>query len=105
MKKKYVNSKLEKLYNNPREMQKKFSKEISIGMMKFDGLIDAATSAHDLIVVPQFHMHLLKFDYKGYYSVSLDNKKSKWRMLIKCLDDNEIWVKPGEDEREFFKKY
>ena len=101
MQKKYASTKLEKLYNNPREMQKKFTKEISIGMMKFDGLVDAATSAYDIMVVPQFHMHLMHLNYKGYYSVSLDNKKTKYRMLVKCLNENEIWVKPGEDERKF----
>lgn len=101
MKKKYSSTKLEKLYNSPREMQKKFSKEISIGMLKFDGLVDAATSAYDIMAVPQFHMHLLKSNLNGNYSVSLDNKKSKWRLLFKCLNENEIWVKPKEDERKF----
>jgi len=22
-------------------------------------------------------------------------------MLVKCLNENEVWVKPGEDERKF----
>ena len=101
MKKKYASTKLEKLYNNPKEMQKKFSKEISIGMLKFDGLVDAATSAYDVFVIQQFHMHLMKFNFDGYYSISLDNKKSNWRMLVKCLNESETWVKPGEDEKKF----
>ena len=55
--------------------------------------IDAASNAYDLMVIPYFKMHHLYGNLYGIYSLSVDNKKSKWRMLIKCLNENDEWVK------------
>ena len=53
------------------------------------------------IIIPYFKMHHLHGNLYGIYSISVDNKRSKWRMLIKCLNQSNEWVKPTENEKEF----
>lgn len=101
--KKYKSNKWEKFYNNRRSFQKDYGKDVSEGLCELLDSIDAATSAYDIKMIPYFWMHELHFDKEGLYSLSVDNKKTKWRMIVKCLDNNDIWVKPGENETEFLK--
>lgn len=44
-----------------------------------------------------------KGNLKEYYSLSLDKKKSKWRVLIQMLDENDNVLQPTENEKEFLK--
>lgn len=103
MQKRYRSSKIEKFYSNRRTFQKKFGKYVSDGLCELLDAIDAAISAYDIKCIPYFWMHELHNDKDGLYSLSVDNKKTKWRMIVKCLNDNEEWVKPGENEIEFLK--
>lgn len=103
MEKRYKSSKWEKFYTNTRPHQKEFGKNVADGLHELLDLIDAATSAYDIKVMPYYWMHELHFDREGEYSLSVDNKKTKWRMIVKCLDDNFEWKKPGENEASFLK--
>lgn len=44
-----------------------------------------------------------KGNLKEYYSLSLDKKKSKWRILIQMIDENGKVLVPTENEKEFLK--
>ena len=43
---------------------------------------------------------MLHGNMHGIYSLSPDNKKSKWRVPAKCLDENDNERKPSEDLEE-----
>lgn len=95
---------IEDEFYDERELIKIYGKITGKGIVKIIGAIDSADSAYDLYCVPQFKMHMLKGDKNGVYSLSPDNKKSRWRILIKCMDENGIFVKPSADEKTFLKK-
>lgn len=40
---------------------------------------------------------------KEYYSISLDKKKSKWRLLIQMLNSDDDVCIPTDDEVKFLK--
>lgn len=103
MQKKYKSKKLEKFYTNRKSFKKDFGVNVAEGLCELLDAIDAATCAYDIKTIPYFWMHILHNDKDGLYSLSVDNKKTKWRMIVKCLNDNYNWVKPGENEIEFLK--
>lgn len=103
MKYEYSPSKLAKDYEDERYLNKHYGKAISEGMVLFLGAVEAATNAYDLKTMPFFFMEHKKGNLKKYYSVSLDKKKSKWRLLIQMLDDEGNVLEPGNDEKEFLK--
>lgn len=90
-------------FYNERELIKIYGKNTGTGIVKVIGAIVSANNAYDLYCVPQFKMHLLKGERRGVYSLSPDNK-SRWRILIKCIDENGTFVKPYGDEKTFLKK-
>lgn len=101
MNKQYQSKKLEKFYENRKDFRKKLGQFVAEGLEELLDAIDAASNAYDLMVIPYFKMHHLYGNLYGIYSLSVDNKKSKWRMLIKCLNENDEWVKPGNNEKQF----
>ena len=88
-------------YEDEKCLKKKYNVNISEGMMKFLGVLEAATNAYDIKVMPQFFMEHKKGNLKEYYSITLDKKKSKWRLMIQMLDENDNVVEPTENEKEF----
>ena len=50
-----------------------------------------------------FYMEHKKGNLKEYYALSLDKKKSKWRVLIQMLDENDKVLEPTDNEKEFLK--
>ncbi len=50
-----------------------------------------------------FFMEHLKGNMNEYYSVSLDKKKSKWRLIIQMLDDSGNVIVPTDNEKEFLR--
>lgn len=51
--------------------------------------------------MPQFFMEHKKGNLKSNYAVSLDKKKSKWRLMIQMLDENGNVIMPTENEKTF----
>ena len=66
--------------------------------------IDAASNAYDIKAMSFFYMEHLKGNLKEYYSISLDKKKSKWRILVQMLDENDNVVYKADNEKEFLQK-
>lgn len=90
-------------YENERIMKKKYGDRIAVGMLKFLGALEAATNANDLKRLPVFFMEHKKGNLKEYYSVSLDKKRSKWRLMIQMIDENGKVLVPTDNETEFLK--
>lgn len=82
MKYEYSPPKLKEDYEDERHMKKKYGKVIYDGMLMLLGALDAAENAYDLKCNLFFYMEHKKGNLKDYYSLSLDKKKSKWRVLI-----------------------
>ena len=103
MKYEYSPSKLKKDYENEIKMKKKYGVAISDGMLMLLGVLDAADNAYDIKGIVFFHMEHLKGNMKDYYSLSLDNKKSKWRLIIQMIDEEGNVLRPTDNEKEFLK--
>ena len=99
----YIPPKLKDDYENEKYMKKKYGKEISEGMVSFLNALDAAENAYDIKSTPQFFMEHKIGNLKEYYAVSLDKKKSKWRLLLQMLDEDGNVLIPTDNEREFLK--
>ena len=94
---------LEKEYTDSRYLKKKYGIQIAIGMEKFLTCLEVSIDAYDLKERLAFFMEHKKGNLKEYYSISLDKKKSKWRLLIQMLDDKGNVKIPAEKEIEFLK--
>ena len=44
-----------------------------------------------------------KQNLNSYYSVSLDKKKSKWRLMLQMLNEMNEVIKPSDNEKDFLK--
>lgn len=99
----YSPSKLVDKYEDDKYMKKHFGKYIAQGMSMFLNAIRNATCAFDIFSTPMFYMEHLKGNLNAYYSITLDKKKSKYRLLIQMLDESGRVVTPTSDERSFLK--
>ena len=99
----YSPASLQKNYENEKWLKKKYGVNISEGMIMFLNVIEAAVNAYDIKRKPQFFMEHKKGNLKQYYAISLDKKKSKWRLLIQMLDSDDNIVVPTDNEKEFLK--
>ena len=100
MKIKFDSTSIEKEYYNNRTIQKKYGLVFAVGLEKLLNAIEAADNAYDIKCLPQYKMHMLKGNLDGVYSLSPDNKKSKWRVPATCLDENDVERKPSENLEE-----
>lgn len=103
MKYEYSPSRLKDDYENEKYMKKKYGQAISDGMILLLGALDAAENAYDLKCNMFFYLEHKKGNLKEYYSLSLDKKKSKWRVLIQMLDEDGNALIPTDNEKEFLK--
>ena len=103
MKYEYSPPRLKKEYEDELRMKKKYGIEISLGMTLFLDAVNASLNAYDLISYRFFMIEHLKGNLKNYYSLSLDKKKSKWRILIQMLDEEGNVLIPSDNEIEFLK--
>lgn len=103
MKYEYSPPKLKEDYENEKYMRKKYGKAISDGMILLLGALDAAENAYDIKCNLFFCLEHKKANLKEYYSITLDKKKSKWRLLVQMLDENNNAIKPTDNEKEFLK--
>ena len=74
-----------------------------MGMMMFLNALDAAENAYDIKSMVFFYMEHKKGNLDKYYAVSLDKKKSKWRLLLQMIDDKGNVLSPTDNEKEFLK--
>lgn len=99
MKYEYSPPKLKEDYEDERHMKKKYGKVIYDGMLMLLGALDAAENAYDLKCNLFFYMEHKKGNLKDYYSLSLDKKKSKWRVLIQMIDEDGNILQPTDNEK------
>lgn len=97
---KFETEKIENEYYDSKLIQKKYGQVFAIGLEKLLGYIESFECAYDVKCLPQFKMHMLKGNLSGVYSLSPDNKKSKWRVPAICLDEEDNERKPNKDLEE-----
>lgn len=100
MNKIFDNEKTKKEYEDYKGIQRRYGAVFAVGLEKMMNAIDAATCAYDIKCMPQFRMHILTGNLDGVYSLSPDNKKSKWRVPAICLDENDKERKPSKELEE-----
>ena len=93
----YETPRIEKSYDI-KTVKKQYGTVFAIGLEKMINFILAANNAYDVKMRPQFHMHLLKGDLYGIYSLSPDNKKSKYRVPAICKDECGVVLTSFENE-------
>lgn len=103
MKYEYKPPRLRDDFEDERFMKKKYGKAISVGMVAFLGALESAENAYDIKCLQLFFMEHKKGNLKEFYSISLDKKKSKWRLLIQMLNELDDVVCPDNDEKNFLK--
>ena len=81
--------KIEDEYFDNRYIQRKYGPIFAKNLEKMLGAIIDAENAYEIYVLPMYKMHLLEHDLAGIYSLSPDNKKSRWRVPVICLNDND----------------
>ena len=96
-------AKLEKEYTDERYMKRKYGKSISSGMILFLGTLDSFENAYQLKCRTFFFLEHKRGNLKEYYSISLDKKKSKRRLLMQMLDNRGNVKVPTDNEIEFLK--
>ena len=97
---KFESKRIEDEYYDYKGIQKKYGQVFSIGLEKLLNAIDVAENAYDVKMIPQFKMHMLHGNFQGVYSLSPDNKKSKWRVTAICLDKEGNEKKPKQELEE-----
>lgn len=97
---KFETTRIEDEYYDSKGIQKKYGQVFSAGLEKLLGYIDSFECAYDVKCLPQFKMHMLHGNMEGVYSLSPDNKKSKWRVPAICLDEDDNERKPSQDLEE-----
>ena len=90
-------------YEDEKYLKKKYDVAIAMGMMMFLNALDAAENAYDIKSMVFFYMEHKKGNLDKYYAVSLDKKKSKWRLLLQMIDDKGNVLSPTDNEKEFLK--
>lgn len=99
----YSPSSLKKNYEDEKYMTRKYGPLIAKGMILLLGALEAAENAYDLKCNVFFYMEHKKGSLQDYYSLSLDKKKSKWRVLIQMLDEDGNVLRPTDNEKAFLK--
>ncbi len=99
----YRPPKIEENYKNDKYIKKKYGPEILFGMRMFIGALEAATNAYDVKCLARFQMEHKKGNSKQYYAVTLDKKKSKWRLMLQMVDEEGNILEPTNNEIGFLK--
>lgn len=103
MNKEYQPPSLQNNYENEKYVKRKYGPQIAQGMSMFLNAVEAATNAYDIFCLRRFFMEHKKGNLKEFYSISLDKKKSKWRLMIQMLDENGNVLEPTDNEQAFLK--
>ena len=99
----YDPPRIQKEYEDYKTNVKKYGKNFAEELEMMLGALLSADNALDIFNTPHYKMHMLHGNYHGLYSLSPDNKKTKWRVLAACVDTNDKNCKPSGEEKEFLK--
>lgn len=100
----FAPSKLEIKYTDVRYLKKHFGPQICDGMIKFLAALEYSLNMYDFATMfPYFYLEHLKGNMINYYSITLDKKKSKWRLILQLLNEFDEVVVPLDKEIIFLK--
>ena len=84
----YKDSKVKKICTDEKLAIKKLGKDVATRLFAAINLLLNAKNLKDILVFPQYKLHLLKGNYKGVYSMYL-GKTTGFRLLLIPLDKDE----------------
>lgn len=84
----YKDKKVEKLCTDIKYSKQQLGNEVSIKLFSLINLLSNSKNLMDILAFPQYHLHKLKGNKDGIYSMYL-GRKTGFRMEIIPLDDNE----------------
>ncbi|MSS64613.1 type II toxin-antitoxin system RelE/ParE family toxin [Velocimicrobium porci] len=82
----FANKKIKKQCEDFKLAQKNFNKEVAEKLYSTINYINNAVSLLDVKNMPTFHLHALKGDRKGTYSIDL-GRRLGYRLIITPLND------------------
>ena len=91
----YKNKKVEKVCTDEKEARKQFGQEVANKLGNVIYLLHSSNNLKDLLLFPQYHLHMLKGNLEGIFSVYL-GKTTGYRLLLIPLDENEKLVKSDD---------
>ena len=91
----YKNKKIKNLCTNEKNAIKTFGTEVAIKLFNTINLLENTKNLKDILVLPQYKLHLLKGNMQGIFSMYLW-RKTGFRLLLIPLDENEKIVKAKE---------
>ena len=91
----YKTKKVEKLCTNEKTAIKDLGKDVANRLIMAIQLLESAVNLKDILVLPQYKLHVLKGDLEGIYSMYL-GKTTGYRLLLIPLDSNEEPIKNND---------
>lgn len=92
----YKDKKTKEKCTNIKKAKKEFDIKVVEKLFGTIYFLQNAKNLQDIANVPSFHLHQLKGDKKGSYSIYL-GKVLGYRLIIKPLDDNKEEIKNHDD--------
>ena len=98
----YSNNKTERICNDYKTAVKKLGSQVADKLMDLMNAIESFPNLFDIHQFPQYGLHSLTGNRNGQYSMVI-SKKTKWRLIIYPLDENENKLLDKSKETEMLK--
>lgn len=66
------------------------NKNLAVSLLSRINAIENAEVLKDIIMMPTFRFHSLKGKMNDLFAVDVKNRKQKWRIILRPLDENEM---------------
>ncbi len=91
----YRDSKIEKLCCDEKCAIRKYGEKVATRLINVIRFMKDSSNLNDLLALKQYHLHQLKGDRYGEYSIYL-GKTTGFRLIIIPLDENEKIIPPND---------
>ena len=98
----YSNNKTKRICNDYKTAVKKLGSQVADKLMDLMNAIESFPNLFDIHQFPQYGLHSLIGNRNGQYSMVI-SKKTKWRLIIYPLDENENKLLDKSKETEMLK--
>lgn len=91
----YKNKKVEKLCTNEKSAIKEYGAQVADKLIAAINILESAQNLKDILSLPQYHLHILKGNLAGIFSMYL-GKTTGYRLLLIPLDDSKNKIQSNE---------
>lgn len=88
----YKTSQVEKLCNDEKKAIRELGIDVANRLFAALNALESANNLYDILVLPQYNLHILKGKLEGLYSMYL-GKTTGYRLILTSLDENENAIK------------